>query len=225
MKLALATLALAIGLGGCASIGSGSADDKKALKTGERRLRSIQGNARKAIEAMDKTVNANATSATAKVDANVLSAFRATTDYCAAKVEFYESVLDVYNKSHTTVGAYGALVTVLGAVTVNPVGKTVLTSIGIQSTSDHSVLGIVAAHSQDEARAMKAKLDKLRTQFLERSQRFVTIDAKTDLGGYSRDTAVQQLYGGCSGLDQPGDSSSDDDPPAPAAGGASAPGA
>lgn len=120
---------------------------------------------------------------------------------CAIKLIVLEDQLSKYNRKEAHANAYGALITLIGGVTVYAPAKAVLMGIGISSAGgSNSVLGGLAMSLGENATLSQQHIDSLKKEYSSSMQKYRDIDKENDKHGLKRLDILAMAQAGCDGL-------------------------
>lgn len=138
--------------------------------------------------------------------------YQVTEAHCNSQLNVLKAKLERFKQSQVRVGASGKIVTLLGAVTAHPAGKTILTGIGITGSDNNSVLGLFADYSAEEVASLKTQITSVTTEFTAQITAYEAIRPDADTSGVARKNALFRAKAVCDGLVAP--SAPTPDPPA-----------
>lgn len=136
-----------------------------------------------------------------KTEDDIFEYYLATQRECTTALLNLEAKRSGHMNLRTKVNAVGALITLIGGVTVYAPAKAVLMGIGISSSGGaDSVLGGIATNQNDGITLSEEHIRSLRTDYTAAIKAYQAIEKSGDVRGAKRLDALTFAAAGCSGL-------------------------
>ena len=142
-----------------------------------------------------------AADASADVEEQLQSAYSSIERSCATNLAVLSARQASDQEKSAHVNAWGALVALIGGVTVYAPAKVLLMGIGISSSGgSNSVLGGLASSVSADATASKAAIDALKLAYAAAVNAYDAIPVVQDSLGIARYKALTRIQASCDGL-------------------------
>jgi hypothetical protein len=120
---------------------------------------------------------------------------------CSLQLIGYESQSSRTTRNQAHLNAIGALIALIGGVTVYAPAKTVLMGIGISSAGgSNSVIGDLASNQHDRTTLSQQHIDDLKSQYTKSIAEYKDIKLEADPRGTKRFYTLMDAQAGCMGL-------------------------